>query len=185
MGGWCSGNNFRPAPHGERLVVVVFLTEALVRRALIVNVDGAVVVAASHAAAACTSTCAVLAGLLADAKYACLHVTAAICAVTLLLPAATGDEHGDDSTHQKESQQGANHSCRHYANIGWVHLGFCRREKRQGGRKRKKGKWLRNGKKRKKRVWNMGVGGQHKKEKIESTRARKNDKTGERNTEKR
>lgn len=101
--------------------MVVFLSEALMGRALIVNVDGSVVVTAPHAAASRSSARAVLAGLLAAAKYARLHVAAAVGTVTLLLPAAAGDEHGDESSNQKESQQGANHSSRHHAGIGWVH----------------------------------------------------------------
>lgn len=112
------------ASHGNQLVVV-FLSKGLNGGALAVNVDGAVVVAA---AVSRTSICAVLARFLAAPEYARLHVTAAIGAVTLLLPAPTGDEHGDESGSQKEGQQGANHSSRHHASIGWVLWGLCRRE---------------------------------------------------------
>lgn len=109
--------------------MVVFLSKALVGRALI-NVDGSIVVTTPDVP--CTSTGAILAGLLATTKYACLHVTAAIGAVALLLPAVTGDKHGDESSNQKEGQQGANHSSCHHTGICWVHWGLCRREERQG-----------------------------------------------------
>lgn len=123
------GDDFRAAPHSERLVVVVFVSETLMGGALVVNVDGPIVVATPDVA--CASTCAVLAGLLASTKYACLHVTAAIGTVALLLPAATGDKHSDERGNQEEGQQGANHSPCNHASIGWVHWGLCRREDRK------------------------------------------------------
>lgn len=130
MSSRCSGDDFRVTPHGERLVVVVFVSKPLMGRALVVNVDGPIVVTTPDVA--CASTCAILAGLLASTKYARLHVTAAIGAVALLLPAATGDKHSDESSNQKESQQGANHSSCNHASIGWVHWGLCGKEDKKG-----------------------------------------------------
>lgn len=126
----CSGDDFRAAPHGEGLVVVVFLSETLMGRALVVHIDGPIVVTTPDVA--CASTCTILAGLLASAKYARLHVAAAIGTVALLLPAATGDKHSDECSNHKEGQQGANHSSCNHASIGWVHWGLCGREDRKG-----------------------------------------------------
>lgn len=137
MSSRCSGNDFRAAPHGERLVMVVFVSETLMGRALIVHIDGPIVVTTPDVA--CASTCPILAGLLAATKYACLHVTAAIGTVALLLPAATGDKHSDECSNQKEGQQGANHSSCNHASIGWVHWGLCRREDRKGRERDRKG----------------------------------------------
>lgn len=136
LGGGGGGHDFRATPHGEGLVVVVFVSQSLVGRALVVHVDGPVVVAPPSAARA--STGAILAGLLASTKYARLHVATAVGAVALLLPAATGDKHSDESGHQKEGQQGANHSARDHAGIGWVRWGLCRREDREGGERQER-----------------------------------------------
>lgn len=127
LSGGRGGDDFRATPHGEWLVVVVFVSQSLMGRALVVNVDGPIVVAPPNVP--CASTGAILAGLLASTKYARLHVVAA---VALLLPAATGDKHSDESSHQKEGQQGANHSSCNHAGIGWVRWGLCRREDRKG-----------------------------------------------------
>lgn len=136
LGGGRGGDDFRATPHGEWLVVVVFVSQTLVGRALVVNVDGPVVVAPPDAA--CAPTGAILAGLLASTKYARLHVATAVGAVALLLPAATGDKHSDESSNQKEGQQGANHSSRNHAGIGWVRWGLCRREDRKGRERQEK-----------------------------------------------
>lgn len=136
MSGRCGGDDFRAAPQGERLVVVVFVSETLMGRALVVHIDGPIVVTTPDVA--CASTGTILAGLLASTKYARLHVTAAIGTVTLLLPAATGDKHSDDCSNQKEGQQGANHSSCNHASIGWFHRGLCRREDRKGGERQER-----------------------------------------------
>lgn len=130
LSGRRGGDDFGATPHGEWLVVVVFVSQSLMGRALVVHVDGPIVVAPPNVA--CASTCAILAGLLASTKYARLHVATAVGTVALLLPAATGDKHSDESSNQKEGQQGANHSSCNHAGIGWVHWGLCRREDRKG-----------------------------------------------------
>lgn len=128
MSGRCGGDDLRATPHGEWLVVV-FVSQSLMGGALVVHVDGPIVVAPPNVA--CASARAILAGLLASTKYARLHVATAVGPVALLLPAATGDKHSDESSNQKEGQQGANHSSRNHAGIGWVRWGLCRREDRK------------------------------------------------------
>lgn len=107
--------------------------------ALLVDVDGAVV--AAHPVAPSASTCPVLAPLLAATEDARLYVVGAVvwvAAVTLLLPAAPGDQDGDKGGDEEEGQKGANHSTCHHACVGGDHRGFCRKEGGKG-EERKRG----------------------------------------------